>query len=219
MSPKSVVEQLLNARIIPVFYHSDPNTCCLSLEACYRGGVRVFEFTNRGPDAPDNFAELKRLRDEKYPELALGIGSILNANEAKQFIEIGTDFIVAPILDEATAQTCKEFDTPWVPGCGTLTEIVKGNDLGAPLVKLFPGSVLGPDFVKAALGPVPNLKLMPTGGVDTSLESLSRWFYAGVVAVGMGSQLIKNDGDYESLENRVKQVFERIESILNKNPN
>lgn len=217
MSSTAVNAQLLNARMIPVFYNDDPEVCRLTLEACYRGGVRVFEFTNRGAAALENFSLLKQIRDKQFPDLALGIGSILNAEAAQKFIEAGTDFVVAPILNEATAQACAQSDTPWVPGCGTLTEIVRGVELGAPLVKLFPGSVLGPGFVKAALGPVPGLKLMPTGGVDTSVESLSEWFKAGVIAVGMGSQLIKNDGDYAGLEARVKQAFERIESILESN--
>lgn len=202
---------MASAGIIPVFYHADAEICIQVVNACYKGGCKVFEYTNRGDKAKTNFPAIKKFIEENCPGMILGIGSILNASQAEEFIELGADFIVSPILDKKTGKWCRKNDIYWVPGCGTLTECAKALTYGADIIKVFPGNVLGPGFVKAVLGPMPMLKLMPTGGVEPTEKSLNEWYKAGVICVGMGSQLISNEvlknNDYGKLESDVKNAF------------
>lgn len=197
-TPDSIVAVMRSSGMIPVFYHADIEVAKNVLDACYRGGVRVFEFTNRGGNAFDVFKALLR-HVEQYPDLLLGIGTIMDGATAKKFIDAGAHFIVSPILKAEMASVCQAHNKLWIPGCATLTEIVTAKDLGAQVIKLFPGSVLGPDFVSAVMPVVPGLQLMPTGGVEPTEESLSAWFKAGVVCVGMGSKLMvkKADGSFD----------------------
>ncbi|HRJ30069.1 MAG TPA: bifunctional 4-hydroxy-2-oxoglutarate aldolase/2-dehydro-3-deoxy-phosphogluconate aldolase [Cyclobacteriaceae bacterium] len=197
-TPDSIVAVMRSSGMIPVFYHADIEVAKNVLDACYRGGVRVFEFTNRGGNAFDVFKALLR-HVEQYPDLLLGIGTIMDGATAKKFIDAGAHFIVSPILKAEMASVCQVHNKLWIPGCATLTEIVTAKDLGAQVIKLFPGSVLGPDFVSAVMPVVPGLQLMPTGGVEPTEESLSAWFKAGVVCVGMGSKLMvkKADGSFD----------------------
>jgi len=209
---KSQISSIMaSAGIIPVFYHGDPEVCLQVVNACYKGGCKVFEYTNRGAKAKTNFAVLKKFIQENCPDMILGIGSILNAEQAAEFVELGADFIVSPILDKKTGKWCTKNDIYWVPGCGTLTECAKALTYGADIIKVFPGNVLGPGFVKAVLGPMPMLKLMPTGGVEPTEKSLNEWFKAGVICVGIGSQLISNsvidNNDFDKLELNVKNAF------------
>jgi len=204
---EAIASILLDAGMIPVYYHRDFAQCLSTLRASALGGLKVFEFTNRGEAAEANFVRLKERRDQDHADMLLGIGSILEPDTAIRYIELGADFIVAPILHEATAAACKERGINWIPGCGTLTEMVRGLELGAPLVKLFPGSHFGPGFVKAVLGPVPSLKVMPTGGVEPTDESLRAWFAAGVTAVGMGSQLFRSDLSEDELVARIRAAL------------
>jgi len=212
-----IINQLNLTGIIPLFYHSDLDTCKEIIKACYDGGLKVIEYTNRGEKALDNFPQLKQFVTNNCPDLLLGIGSIINKEQAAKFLQLGADFIVAPILDEETALFCADYKAMWIPGCGTLTEIAKAIKLGALVVKVFPGNVLGPGFVKAVLGPMPNLKLMPTGGVETTEDNLKAWFNAGVFCVGMGSNLITKDiianKDYNKLTNKVKEVITIIHDL------
>ena len=205
--------------MIPVFYHADIEICKRVIAACYEGGIRVFEYTNRGEKALENFPLLKAYIGAKFPDMLLGIGSIITTIHAHQFIALDADFIVAPILDEEVAAICAEKDKFWIPGCGTLSEMARAEKLGAEIVKAFPGNVLGPGFVKAVRGPMPWLKIMPTGGVEPTEESLKVWFDAGVVCVGMGSQLITKDvianGNYAALTQKVKDGFKIIEKLKN----
>ncbi len=193
-TPESIVGIMRSSGMIPVFYHADIDVAKSVVDACYRGGVRVFEFTNRGGNAFDVFSALLK-HVEQYPDLLLGIGTILDGSTAKKFIDAGAHFIVSPILKAEMAHVCKEHNMLWIPGCATLTEIVTAKELGAYVIKLFPGSVLGPDFVSSVLPVVPGLQLMPTGGVEPTEESLSSWFKAGVVCVGMGSKLMLKNAD------------------------
>jgi 2-dehydro-3-deoxyphosphogluconate aldolase/(4S)-4-hydroxy-2-oxoglutarate aldolase len=186
----TIINKIQEARIIPVYYHSDADTCKNVIDACYKGGIRVFEFVNRGKMAAVNFTLLKNHVQESWPGLIFGAGSILNRQQAEKFIELGADFIVSPILSEEIAQTCKDHGIYWIPGCATPTEIAKANDLGADIIKVFPGNVLGSGFIKSVIGPMPGLKLMPTGGVEPTKENLSAWFGSGAACVGMGSKLI-----------------------------
>jgi 2-dehydro-3-deoxyphosphogluconate aldolase/(4S)-4-hydroxy-2-oxoglutarate aldolase len=180
--------------MIPVFYHKDANVCKQVLNACYQGGIRVFEFTNRGDYAHEVFAELNKYASVELPDMILGTGSVIDAGTASLYIQLGTNFVVSPIINEDMAKVCNRRKILWSPGCGSVTEISKAEELGAEIVKIFPGSqVGGPKFVEAVLGPFPWSSIMPTGGVDTSEENLSSWFKAGVTCVGMGSQLLTKD--------------------------
>ena len=203
--------------MIPVFYHPDYDVCENIVDACYAGGIRIFEYTNRGEKAPEVFQKLKTYVKTTYPDFKLGIGSILNGKQAEQFIAFEADFIVAPILDESTAIVCHKANIFWVPGCGTLTEIAKAENMGAEIIKIFPGSVLGPEFIKAVKGPMPWLKLMPTGGVEPTKENLRAWLKAGAVCVGMGSQLISkkiiDTKNYLALTEQIKQTYLIIDAI------
>jgi 2-dehydro-3-deoxyphosphogluconate aldolase/(4S)-4-hydroxy-2-oxoglutarate aldolase len=203
--------------MIPVFYHPDYDVCKNVVDACCTGGIRIFEYTNRGEKAPEVFQKLKTYVKTTYPDLKLGIGSIINGKQAEQFIALEADFIVAPILNESTAIVCRKANIFWVPGCGTLTEIAKAENLGAEIIKIFPGSVLGPEFIKAVKGPMPWLKLIPTGGVEPTKENLRAWLKAGAVCVGMGSQLISkmviDTKNYQSLTEQIKQIYLIIDAI------
>ena len=214
---QTIINQLNQTGIIPLFYHSDLDTCKQIIKACYDGGLTEIEYTNRGNKALENFPQLKQFVTNNYPDLLLGIGSIINKEQAAAFLHLGADFIVAPILDEETALFCAGNKVIWIPGCGTLSEIARAIKLGAQVVKIFPGNVLGPAFVKAVLAPMPYLKLMPTGGVEPTEDNLKAWFNAGVFCVGMGSNLITKeiiaDKDYNKLTNKVKEVITIIHNI------
>ena len=188
----AIVEKMEKTGMIPVFYHADIEIAKGVLDASYAGGVRVFEFTNRGGNAFDVFVQLLD-HAKKYSDLSLGIGTIMDDTTTQKFIDAGADFIVSPLLKPSMGAVCNKAGVPWIPGCATLTEIVTAREAGASIIKIFPGSVLGPGFVSSVLPVIPGFKLMPTGGVEPTKENLSAWFKAGVVCVGMGSQLIKKD--------------------------
>ncbi len=195
--------------IVPVFYHPDPQVCIDVLEACYKGGVRVFEFTNRGDNAHEVFRALIEHANEYCPEIILGVGSIVDAATTALYIQLGANFIVSPILNPEMASVCNRRKISWSPGCGSVSEISRAEELGAEVVKIFPGSqVGGPGFIKAVRGPLPWTSIMPTGGVEPTEENLKAWFEAGAYCVGMGSKLITKDmlavGDYGALTEKVK---------------
>lgn len=202
--------------MVPVFYHADVEVAKGVVDAAYKGGVRVFEFTNRGGNAFDVFTQLLK-HIEQYPDLVLGIGTIMDGAMAKKFIDAGTHFIVSPILKAEMAEVCKKHDMLWIPGCATLTEIVTGKELGADVIKVFPGSVLGPGFVSSVLPVIPGYQLMPTGGVEPTEKNLSAWFKAGVTCVGMGSQLftkeIMAEKNWSLLEENVRETLAIIKRI------
>ena len=177
--------------IVPVFHHTDAETCLNIIRACAAGGAPVVEFTNRGDFACDLFGEIAQDLQRTDPDVIPGMGSVVDAGTASLCLNRGARFIVSPGLVEEVARACNRRMTAYFPGCGPVTEIVRAQELGCDTVKLFPGaSVGGPDFVKAVLGPMPWTKIMPTGGVDPDPASIARWFGAGVVAAGMGSRLI-----------------------------
>ena len=215
MNKKTISETITRSGMVPVFYHEDLSVCKDVIKACYNGGLRVFEYTNRGDKAAENFPLLKQFIAENCEGMLLGIGSIINKKQTEQFIGLGADFIVSPILEEEVAETCNEKNMYWVPGCATLSEIAKAEKLGADIIKVFPGNVLGPGFVKAVKGPMKWLKLMPTGGVTPEKENLSAWFDAGVVCVGMGSQLLNKESvkNTNSLTVKVSETLKLINEI------
>lgn len=210
-----VAIKMAETGMVPVFYHKDPEICKKVLNACYQGGVRVFEFTNRGDFAHEVFAEINKYASNELPEMILGVGSVLDAGTTSLYIQLGANFIVSPVLNEEMAKVCNRRKILWSPGCGSVSEISKAEEVGAEIVKIFPGSqVGGPKFVEAVKGPMPWSSLMPTGGVDTSEENLSAWFKAGVTCVGMGSQLISKDlianSEFSKLTETCKKVLEII---------
>lgn len=198
--------------IVPVFYHKDVEVCKQVLKACYDGGVRVFEFTNRGDFAHEVFSELNKYALKELPEMIMGIGSVVDAGTTSLYLQLGANFVVSPILNPDMARVCNRRKVAWSPGCGSLTEISYAEELGAEVVKIFPGSqVGGPGFVKAARGPFPWTSIMPTGGVEPTEENLKGWFQAGVHCVGMGSQLITKDilnsGNFSELTTTVSNAI------------
>ncbi|HAC21579.1 MAG TPA: bifunctional 4-hydroxy-2-oxoglutarate aldolase/2-dehydro-3-deoxy-phosphogluconate aldolase [Porphyromonadaceae bacterium] len=180
--------------IVPVFYHQNIELLQEVVAACYKAGIRVFEFTNRGDYAHEVFAQINKWASIHCPEMIMGVGSVVDAGTASLYIQLGANFIVAPILDEPTAIVCNKRKIAWAPGCGTLNEISRAEELGAEIVKIFPGSsVGGPQYVKAIKGPCPWTSVMPTGGVEPTKDSISAWFSAGVTCVGLGSNLFPKE--------------------------
>jgi 2-dehydro-3-deoxyphosphogluconate aldolase / (4S)-4-hydroxy-2-oxoglutarate aldolase len=212
----SIQQTMRSSGMIPVFYHADIEIAKSVLDACYKGGVRVFEFTNRGENAFQVFTQLLK-HAEQYPDLMMGIGTIMSGEVTQKFCDAGAHFIVSPILKSEMATVCVKNNKLWIPGCATLTEIVTAKDLGAKVIKIFPGSVLGPGFVSSIMPVVPGLQLMPTGGVEPTEANLSAWFKAGVVCVGMGSQLISKDiietKNWAKLEQAVKDALAIVKAI------
>ena len=206
-----VYSRIEETPIVPLFFNADLTVAQQVLKACYYGGIRVFEFTNRGAEAPAIFAKLIDYCEKECPDLVLGIGTIYDAKQANEFIAMGADFMLQPFTTPEVGEVCAKYDIPWMPGTMTLTEIRNAEILGAKYVKIFPGNVVGPGFVKAIKGPMPKTKIMVTGGVEPNKESLSSWFGAGAAAVGMGSQLFPADliakKDYQSISNTISALI------------
>jgi len=209
------------AGIIPVFYHPDPEISFEVIRACSKGGLKVFEFTNRGDFAHEAFAQVNKRLALELPDVILGAGSVTDAGTASLFIQLGANFIVSPVLNPEMARVCNRRKILWSPGCGSLSEISQAEELGAEIVKIFPGEqVGGPEFVSSIKGPMPWTSIMPTGGVEPTRENLSAWFKAGVVCVGMGSKLITGDivknKNYVLLEEKVKHAVALLKEIRKK---
>ena len=206
-----VYSRIEETPIVPLFFNADLTVAQHVLKACYDGGIRVFEFTNRGAEAPAIFVKLIDYCEKECPDLVLGIGTIYDAKQANEFIAMGADFMLQPFTTPEVGEVCAKHDIPWMPGTMTLTEIRNAEILGAKYVKIFPGNVVGPGFVKAIKGPMPKTKIMVTGGVEPNKESLSSWFGAGAAAVGMGSQLFPADliakKDYQSISNTISDLI------------
>jgi 2-dehydro-3-deoxyphosphogluconate aldolase/(4S)-4-hydroxy-2-oxoglutarate aldolase len=206
-----VYSRIEETPIVPLFFNADLTVAQHVLKACYDGGIRVFEFTNRGAEAPAIFAKLIDYCEKECPDLVLGIGTIYDAKQANEFIAMGADFMLQPFTTPEVGEVCAKHDIPWLPGTMTLTEIRNAEILGAKYVKIFPGNVVGPGFVKAIKGPMPKTKIMVTGGVEPNKESLSSWFGAGAAAVGMGSQLFPADliakKEYQSISNTIADLI------------
>lgn len=216
-----VAQMMKEKGLVPVYYNNSVDQALSIAEAVYRGGGRVLEFTNRGDLAHEVFTGLIKQLRKKLPEMALGIGSIVDGATAALYLQLGADFVVSASLREDVAKICNRRKVLYAPGCGSLTEIGKAEELGCEIVKLFPGGVYGPGFVKAVRGPQPWTSIMPTGGVDITAESLTTWFEAGVTCVGIGSKLITKaivaDEDYALLQSRVRDVIQRIAKIRGEN--
>lgn len=179
--------------IVPVFYHSNPEIAKQVVKACYDGGVRAFEFTNRGDFAHEVFAEVVKYAAKECPELAVGVGSVVDPATAALYLQLGACFVIGPLFNPEVARVCNRRSVPYTPGCGTVSEVGAAQECGCDLCKVFPGDVLGPKFVKGLTAPMPWSKLMVTGGVEPTRENISAWFAAGVYCVGMGSKLFPKD--------------------------
>lgn len=203
--------------LVPLFFHPDVELGKKVLKACYDGGARLMEFTSRGDFAFEVFGELNKYAIRHLPGMILGVGSVTDAAAASLYLQLGANFVVTPVLREDIALVCNRRKVLWSPGCGTLTEIARAEELGCEIVKLFPGGSYGPEFVSAILGPCPWTSIMPTGGVSTDEENLKGWFRAGVTCVGIGSQLISKavlaKQDFAGLEQTVRQVLAIIQKL------
>ena len=211
-----VLSAMMDQGVIPVFQHPDPKVCIGAIQACANGGAKCIEFTNRGDFAPAVFAEVAAHFARADPSVIMGVGSIVDAPTAALFLAYGANFVVGPVTN--VARLCNRRMVAYSPGCATPSEISDAQELGCEIVKVFPGgSVGGPEFVKAVLGPMPWTKIMPTGGVDVTEASLRPWFEAGIVACGMGSNLVTkallDAGDYAGIEARVRDTVQLIRTI------
>lgn len=213
----SILKAITDQGMLPLFFHPDEQKSITITKTVYDAGVRVIEYTNRGKEALANFKKLKQEALKTMPDLKLGIGTIKNAQEAKDFIAAGADFIVCPIVLAEVAQACADANLLWVPGCMTPTEITLAQTLGAGLIKIFPANILGQEFISSIKDLFAGQLFMPTGGVDLSKENIASWFKAGVCAVGMGSKLISKDimaqENYELLAKSTKEVLATIQSV------
>lgn len=188
-----VLNRMEEAPMVPVFYHKDVETAKKVVKACYEGGVRAFEFTNRGDFAHEVFAEVVKYAAVECPEMAVGVGSVVDAGTASLYMQLGACFVVGPLFNPDVAKVCNRRQVPYIPGCGSVSEIGFAQEAGCEVCKVFPGDVLGPKFVKGLLAPMPWSKLMVTGGVEPTQENITSWFKAGVCCVGMGSKLFPKD--------------------------
>ena len=209
--------------MIPVFFHSDAEVCKKVIEACYNGGIRLFEFTNRGDYAHVVFEQINKFATAEFPDMIVGTGSVVDAPTAVLYVQLGSNFIVSPILNEDMADVLNRRKILWSPGCGSASEISRAESLGAEIVKIFPGSqVGGPKFVAAIKGPMPWTQIMPTGGVEPTEPNLTEWFKAGAICVGMGSQLIKSDlikaKDFRQIEQDVRDAVNLVRKIRQQYP-
>ena len=216
----AVLQKIGSTGMVPVFYHSDAEVAKKVIKACYDGGVRAFEFTNRGDFAHEVFAECAKYVAKECPELALGIGSVVDAPTAALYIQLGANFVVGPLFNPEIAPVCNRRLVPYCPGCGSVSEIGKAQELGCDLTKLFPGDVYGPNMVKGLMAPMPWSKIMVTGGVATEEENLKSWFKAGVFCVGMGSKLFPSDkvkaGDWQYITDKCKEALGYVQEARKK---
>lgn len=189
----AVLAKMKEAPVVPVFYHKDAATACAVVKACYEGGIRAFEFTNRGDFAHEVFEQVVKFAATECPEMAIGVGSVVEPATAALYIQLGACFVVGPMFNPEISRVCNRRGVPYTPGCGSVSEVSAAQETGCDLCKVFPGDVLGPKFVKGLLAPMPCSRLMVTGGVEPTEENLRAWFAAGVYCVGMGSKLFPKD--------------------------
>jgi len=203
--------------VLPLYFYKDAEVSLQVLRALNNAGIRAVEYTNRGEAAFQNFKKMRELCDKELKEMYLGIGTIKNGQMAQMFIDAGADFIICPGLVEDVAKTADKNNMLWVPGCMTPTEIIRAETLGAKMIKLFPGNILGPKFMSAIKSLFPDLLFMPTGGVDLNKENISEWLKAGVCAVGMGSKLISKqlleEKNYQKIEKQTRLAIDILKSL------
>ncbi len=211
-----VIQQIIESGLLPLYYHENKEVSINILRALYQSGVRVLEYTNRGQNAAINFKAMKAVVELEMPDLLLGIGTIKSGEAAQEFLDLGADFIVSPIVTSEVAEVVLKQNLAWIPGCLTPTEINQAQTLGASLVKIFPGNLVGPSYIQSIKDIFPDLLFMPTGGVEPEEQNLKAWFGAGVSAVGMGGKLLQNhlieEGEFEALSNYIAKAIILIQS-------
>ena len=214
---ENIVAKIKEQGLLPLFFHPDAEVSRSVVQALYDAGIRVIEYTNRGENALENFKSLIKSRNKNWKDLLLAVGTIKTAKDAKAYIKAGVDFIISPGVIEEVAIRSKDAGLLYVPGCMTPTEIIFAESLGARLVKLFPGNLLGPSFVSSIKELFPNVEFMPTGGVEAEGNNLKAWFQSGVVAVGMGSKLISkslvDNKDYERIKSLTVEALELVKRV------
>uniref|UniRef100_UPI00404B3D35 bifunctional 4-hydroxy-2-oxoglutarate aldolase/2-dehydro-3-deoxy-phosphogluconate aldolase n=1 Tax=Flavobacterium sp. TaxID=239 RepID=UPI00404B3D35 len=212
-----VAKSMTDTGLVPLFYHHDVEVSKQIVKATYEGGARLLEFTARGDFAYEIFSELVKFAKHNLPGMILGVGSVTDAAAASFYMQMGANFIVTPVFRKDIAAVCNRRKVLWSPGCGSLTEIAAAEEMGCEIVKLFPGDIYGPTFVKGIKGPQPWTSIMPTGGVAPTKESLTEWFTAGVSCVGIGSKLIKanKEGvfDYDEIQTITKFCIDYIQFL------
>lgn len=216
-STNNATEVIVNQGILPLYFNADETVTLEILKAIYRAGIRAVEYTNRGEEALRNFAKMVELRNSEMPDLLLGIGTLKNLEQTKEFEKLGADFYISPGFVPEIAEYLIAKGLFYSPGCMTPSEIIAAENVGVTFIKLFPGDMLGPRFLSSIKSIFPNLRFMPTGGVDTSRDNIESWYKAGVSAVGMGSKLISSAlmvaKDYTTIETETKKVIELIKDI------
>lgn len=208
-----MLDQLRQSPVVPVFYHKDSDYAKKILDACYAGGLRFFEFTNRGEAAFEVFSILKKHADTNCPGLSLGIGTIYTPDEARKFIAAGAAFVVQPVTTPAVGEVCRQSGVPWIPGALTANEVWAAWQAGATVVKIFPGNAFGSGYLRALRGPMPNVPLMVTGGVEPTVKSICEWLDAGALAVGIGSQLFgggEGNADFDALTEKLSTLLKKL---------
>ena len=214
---QKVTDAIVAQGMLPLYFNSDENVTIEVLRAIYKAGIKAIEYTSRGETALSNFTKMVEVRNAEMPDLLLGIGTIKNLQQAEEYLKVGADFFISPGFVPEVAAFLIPKDILSSPGCMTPTEIIAAENAGVKFIKLFPGNMLGPDFLSGIKDIFPNLRFMPTGGVDTTAENIGGWFKAGVSAVGMGSKLISKqlmaDKDYATIESETKTVLSLIQSI------
>ena len=212
-----VMQAIAETGMVPVFYHKDVEIAKQVLKACYDGGVRAFEFTNRGDFAQEVFGELVKYAVKELPGMIVGVGSVVDPATAALYLQLGANFVVGPLFNPAIAPVCNRRLVPYCPGCGTVTEIGLAQEAGCDLCKGFPGDVLGPGFVKGLKAPMPWSQIMVTGGVKPTRENLESWFKAGVTCVGMGSNLFPKEviaaGEWDKISDLCRNALDIIKSV------
>ncbi|MEY2904899.1 MAG: hypothetical protein RJA52_915 [Bacteroidota bacterium] len=202
--------------LLPILTQSDPEVACQLVDAAVAAGVNIFEVTNRTANAPAVFSALKNYVDQNYPHVLLGVGTLMDVEQLRVFEEAGADFFVAPILSPSVGAYAKEKELLWIPGCGTVTEVYEADIFGATLIKLYPANVLGTAFLKSIHAVMPNVLLMPTGGVVPEQTNLKNWFESGAFCVGMGSQLFDKTAiekrDFKKISKQIKAILEIIKN-------
>ncbi|MDR0560526.1 MAG: bifunctional 4-hydroxy-2-oxoglutarate aldolase/2-dehydro-3-deoxy-phosphogluconate aldolase [Prevotellaceae bacterium] len=212
-----VCQTIFETGMLPIFYHKDTETIKNVIKACYKGGVRVFEFTNRGDFAHEVFSELVKWANTECPDLILGVGTVVDAGTAALYLQCGTNFVVSPLLNPDIFKVCNRRQVAYVPGCGTVSEIGYAQELGAEIVKIFPaGNVGGPSFVKNMKAPMPWTRIMVTGGVEPTEDNLSQWFKAGVDCVGIGSSIFPKELIANQNWDEIGKVCENALSLIKK---
>lgn len=214
---QDILTQIQQQKMLPLWFHKDATVSVEVLKALYAAGIKAVEYTNRGAEAVENFKALRKVVNESMPGMLLGIGTVKTVEDAQKFIAAGADFIISPVVFPPVAKVVQDAGLLWIPGCLTPTEVFTAEMNGAKMVKIFPGSVVGPSYIAAIKELFPGLLFMPTGGVDTTAENIKEWFDAGVVAVGMGSKLISKsvlqNQEYAKLTTQTKAVLEILNNI------